>query len=186
MLRLSSGRRGSTRPGRLVACATSPTTGATVSSGATIGKRPVVATAKATTVATNGATVGSDYSTAHATTATATSAPCSRRSLRPAHGRVDATSDHQHTAVAQVLLTRTRVLPKAPVPAGAQRHGEDRTLTAAVLWRAGGHGQASGPSSRNLGPPARSAAPQLAVCTDGRHHEGRSCAHEPSVRVLHD
>src|SRR6266540_2544218 len=169
MLRLSSGRRGSTRPGRLVACATSPTTGATVSSGAT-----------------NGATVGSDYSTANATTATATSAPCSRRSLRPAHGRVDATSDHQHTAVAQVLLTRTRVLPKAPVPAGAQRHGEDRTLTAAVLWRAGGHGQASGPSSRNLGPPARSAAPQLAVCTDGRHHEGRSCAHEPSVRVLHD
>src|SRR6266545_1981657 len=184
MLRLSSGRRGSTRPGRLVACATSPTTGATVSSGATIGKRPVAATrkattgrrpvaatmrgrpaaatAKATTVATNGATVGSDYSTANAT------------------------SDHQHTAVAQVLLTRTRVLPKAPVPAGAQRHGEDRTLTAAVLWRAGGHGQASGPSSRNLGPPARSAAPQLAVCTDGRHHEGRSCAHEPSVRVLHD
>src|SRR6266540_6928380 len=144
MLRLSSGRRGSTRPGRLVACATSPTTGATVSSGATIGKRPVAATrkattgrrpvaatmrgrpaaatAKATTVATNGATVGSDYSTANATTAT--SAPCSRRSLRPAHGRVDATSDHQHTAITQMLLTRTRVLPKAPVPAGAQRHGE--------------------------------------------------------------
>src|SRR6266487_3849012 len=121
MLRLSSGRRGSTRPGRLVACATSPTTGATVSSGATIGKRPVAATrrgrpaaatAKATTVATNGATVGSDYSTANATTATATSAPCSRRSLRPAHGRVDATSDHQHTAVAQVLLTRTRLFHK--------------------------------------------------------------------------
>src|SRR6266487_2287896 len=119
MLRLSSGRRGSMPPGRLVACATSPATGPTVSSGATIGKRPVAATrkgrpaavtAKATTVATNGATVGSDYSTANATTAT--SAPCSRRSLRPAHGRVDATSDHQHTAVAQVLLTRTRLFHK--------------------------------------------------------------------------
>jgi hypothetical protein len=48
-----------------------------------------------------------------------------------------------------------------------------------------GKGQASGPSGLNLGPPARSAAPRLASCTqglptrsdpytDGHHEEGNA------------
>jgi hypothetical protein len=102
MLRLSSGRRGGMRPGRLVACASWLTTGPTGASGATPGRRPVAATTRATTGAamrrpvgaTSEATAGGDRSTVNATTAT--SAPCSRVVARPP-SRV--TGDRQPTSV---------------------------------------------------------------------------------------